>query len=474
MTARVLLAEDDALSRDFLSEALRSLQCDVVAVDDGASALRRLEKDAAPFDLVVTDLRMPRRDGFAVIEGVREMPRAPACVLITAYGSAEVAVEALRRGAADVLFKPVTIDDLETSIERLAKQKRLRAANAMLREQLTGTGGEVVVSDESVEVWNMVDRVAPTPATVLVLGESGSGKELIANALHERSARSDEALISVNCAALPETLIESELFGHEAGAFTGATARKLGRFELAHRGTIFLDEVGELPLALQAKLLRVLETGCFMRVGGAELVSVDVRVVAATNARLADMVHDGRFREDLYYRLNIIPIRVPALRERRDDILPLVDHFLELEAGRLSTEVAEFDAEARSWMRHYDWPGNVRELRNLVQRVLLIAGGARVSRETLVAWAQGASGGLVDFCRDPGSPTKREGAPAAGSDEVLHESLRPWIGRSLRELEDAFISATLDAVGGQRKQAACSLGIAPRTLYNRLRDLNAH
>ncbi|HMQ21047.1 MAG TPA: sigma-54 dependent transcriptional regulator [Planctomycetota bacterium] len=453
--SRVLLADDDALSRDFMREALEALGCKVSAVDDGHAALRLLGA-GEHFDLVVSDLRMPRKSGFDVLDSVAESDTA--FILVTAYGSADVAVEALRRGADDVLFKPVQLEQLETALARLERRCRLVAENAYHRDALLAQD-PLIASAAMREVFAVVDRVAGSPTTVLITGESGTGKEVVATELHRRGPRANGPFIRVNCAALPEALIESELFGHEAGAFTGAMSRKLGRFELAHRGTLLLDEIGELPLALQAKLLRVLETSSFVRVGGVESIDVDVRVIAATNANLARLVKESAFRADLFYRLNIVPIEVPPLRARRDDILPLAERFLAEEALRHASDAPRLEPEARSLLYHYDWPGNVRELRNLMQRALLLCEAGRVTHKRLATWL---------------TPREHTAASAvAAATASTSGALEDWVGRPLRELEDAFILATMRSVDDRRVDAARLLGLAPRTLYNRLRSLES-
>ncbi|MCA8969056.1 MAG: sigma-54-dependent Fis family transcriptional regulator [Planctomycetes bacterium] len=455
MTAfRVLLADDDGLSRDFLREALEAAGCQVTAVDDGHAAIRKLA-NGGEFDVVVSDLRMPRKSGFDVLEVASSHDLA--FVLITAYGSADVAVDALRKGADDVLFKPVDLEQLETALARLEKRGRLVAENAYHRESALASNA-LVHSPALLDVFRVVDRVAASPTTVLVTGESGTGKEVVATELHRRSPRSSGPFIRVNCAALPESLIESELFGHEVGAFTGAASRKLGRFELAHGGTLLLDEIGELPAGLQAKLLRILETSTFSRVGGVESIEVDVRVIASTNADLEAMVAAGTFRADLYYRLHIVPIEVPPLRERREDILPLAELFLAEESRRHGVPHPELEPEARSLLYHYAWPGNVRELRNLMQRAFLLCEGGRITHQRLATWLD-----------DGPRTTSTNNVDEARATGAFPES---WVGTSLREVEDAFILATLESVDGKRSEAARLLGVAPRTLYNRLRSID--
>jgi len=443
---RVLLADDEPLSREFLQEALTALGCAVTSVADGEAAIDALAAEA--FDLVVTDLRMPGEDGMAVLAASRADEADRPVVLVTAHGAMHVAVDAMRAGAADVLEKPVSVDALELLLERVRQRSRLLRENALLREESVGSD-MVVASPQMRDVVDVATRVAQSRATVLVQGESGTGKECIAALLHKRSGRADGPFIKLNCAAVPEALLESELFGHEAGAFTGAGRRREGRFELADGGTLFLDEVGETSSAMQAKLLRVLQEGEFERVGGGETVKVDVRVVAATNRDLEREVEAGRFRADLLYRLNVVPVTLPPLRERREDIVPLARHFLR--AGLRFTPAAE--AELTSW----EWPGNVRELQNMVQRVELMVDGDEVDRGAVRRWLE------------PSLPAVDEPTyllPAA-------DPLGALVGRSLAEVERELIQRTLARCEGNRKQTAETLGIGVRTLFNKLKASDA-
>jgi DNA-binding NtrC family response regulator len=440
---RVLLADDDALSRDFLREALEALGCTVHAVVDGREAIEAMQVES--YDFVVTDLRMPREDGMAVLTASREFDAERPVVLVTAHGAMHVAVEAMREGAADVLEKPVALEALEVLLERVRQRTRLMRQNAFLREEAVG-GDMVVASEKMLGVIDMVSRVARSAATVLVRGESGTGKERIAALVHKRSDRANGPFVKLNCAAVPETLLESELFGHEAGAFTGASRRREGRFELADGGTLFLDEVGEMSPAMQAKLLRVLQEGEFERVGGSETVKVDVRVVAATNRDLEQEVAADRFRGDLLYRLNVVPVVLPPLRERAEDIAPLARHFLR--------PGLSFTVDAEEALAAWSWPGNVRELQNVVQRVGLLAEGDVVDRDLVEQWLE------------------PHAAPRAAQEVVLQpaDPLGALVGRSLAEVEQELIARTLERCGGNRRRTAETLGIGVRTLFNKLRE----
>lgn len=440
---RVLLADDEPLSREFLQEALTALGCDVTAVEDGQAAIDAMASES--FDLLVTDLRMPRADGMSVLEASRRDDADRPVVLVTAHGAMHVAVEAMRAGAADVLEKPVSVDALEVLMERIRQRARLLRENALLREESVG-GDMVVASPQMGGIVEVVERVARSAAAVLVQGESGTGKECIAALVHKRSERADRPFVKLNCAAVPDALLESELFGHEAGSFTGAARRRAGRFELADGGTLFLDEVGEMSPAMQVKVLRVLQEGEFERVGGSETVKVDVRVVAATNRDLERAVEEGRFRGDLLYRLNVVPVTLPPLRDRREDIVPLARHFLR--PGLRFTPAAE--AALLEW----SWPGNVRELQNMVQRVELMVDGEEVDHDAVWRWL------------DPAAPAAEE--PTFVLPAV--DPLAALVGRPLAEVERELIHRTLSRCNGNRKRTAETLGIGVRTLFNKLKS----
>ncbi|MGE3171662.1 MAG: sigma-54-dependent transcriptional regulator [Planctomycetota bacterium] len=441
----VLLADDDALSRDFLHEALQGLGFDVHAVADGDAAVKALgQRD---FDFVFTDLRMPGRDGHAVLAASKQACADRPVVLVTAYGTMGVAVEALRGGADDILEKPVALHDLELCCARLRERKKLLRENRYFRAESIGED-LVVAGPATAAVVELIQRVARSDATVLIRGESGTGKERAAALLHKSSDRAERAFVKLNCAAIPESLLESELFGHEQGAFTGAGRRREGRFELADGGTLFLDEIGETSPAMQSKLLRVLQEGEFERVGGSRTIRVDVRVVAATNRDLRQLVREGRFREDLFYRLDVVPVVLPPLRERRGEIVPLAQHFLG-QGLRLSPG-------AQAVLQEWHWPGNVRELQNVVQRASLLCDGDTIEAGPLRAWL--APRGLAEV------PVAAP-APAVDADPIAG-----LVGRSLQDVTDALIQRTLEQCGGNRTRTAEVLGIGVRTLFNRLRE----
>jgi len=442
MKRRAIVIDDDRLSREFLVEALQTCDYEVREAADAEAGIRMMR--GGDVDLIVTDLRLPGADGIEVVRSAKErLPDVPVIVL-TAYGSVTTAVEAMRSGAEDFLLKPVSPEQLEVVLERSMTVRALRHENKVLKARLdpAGEGSSPIVGGNARfrAVIRLIERVAATDATVLIRGESGTGKELAAELLHAGSRRSGGPFIRVNCAALTESLLASELFGHEKGAFTGAVSRKEGRFELARGGTLFLDEIGELPLEVQAKLLRVLETGDFERVGGTRTLQADVRVVAATNRNLEEAIRSGSFREDLYYRLNVVPVVLPPLRERLDDIPALAEHFLERFRREHGGPAREFSPRALAALKRAEWPGNVRELANCIQRAVLVAEEAVVDVAHL---------GL------PESPSS--------------DDLAVPVGRSLEEVERRLILGTLDATNWNRTEAARILGVTPRTLSNKLK-----
>ena len=415
----------------------------VTPVVNGKEALVALQDRS--FDLVVTDLCMPHADGMEVLTASKAADVNRPVVLVTAYGTLDAAVKAMRGGADDVLEKPVALEALEVLLTRVRDRRRLMRENSFLREQ--AVGGDLVVSSAAMrDVVTLVERVAASRATVLVQGESGTGKECVAAMLHRRSDRTDQPFVKLNCAAIPEALLESELFGHEAGAFTGAARRREGRFELADGGTLFLDEVGEMSAAMQVKLLRVLQEGEFERVGDTRTKRVDVRVVAATNRDLEAEVQRGKFRGDLLYRLNVVPVWLPPLRERPEEIVPLARHFLR--------PGLRFSSAAEQVLQTSRWPGNVRELQNLVQRVGLLCDGDTVDAALVQQWLYPAG--------------DREHEPT-----VIMQPSDPCgalVGRKLADVERELIRRTLAECDGNRRRTAEMLGIGVRTLFNKLRS----
>lgn len=372
----VLLVEDKHELRLMLKTALSKEGYQVQEAADGKTALSRLRSNQ--FSLILTDLKVPDLNGLEILQAARDIAPQTPVVIMTAYGSIEDAVRAIKEGAYDFIQKPLNLGHLILLLRRAIEQRQLQRENILLREEFAARYGfpKIVGEHESMKrVGAALQRIAPTDTTVLLLGESGTGKELFARALHRLSPRADEAFVAINCAAIPETLVETELFGHEKGAFTGANARKLGKFELAHRGTIFLDEIGEIPLPVQSKILRVLEERAFERVGGVQTIQVDVRIVAATNRDLEQATLDKQFRQDLYFRLAAFPIAIPPLRERGDDVLALADGFTAQFCRELKKPGLRLSESVRAALRSYSWPGNVRELQNAIERAVILADG---------------------------------------------------------------------------------------------------
>ncbi len=448
----ILVVDDDLAHRTMLRTMLRSWGYEAHEAEDGDEAIAAVRERT--FDAVLTDVRMARVDGISALRGILEYNPALPVILMTAYSSVETAVEALRLGAHDYLIKPLDFDLLRHTLERALEHSRLSVENRELRRQLTDASAGPGILGRSKAMRDMLQilaTVAPTEATVLITGESGTGKELVARALHAGSARAEKPLVTVNCAALAENLLESELFGHEKGSFTGAERRREGRFSQAHGGTLFLDEIGEMPLQLQAKLLRALQEGEVQRVGSDAPITVDVRVLAATNRDLRVEVAERRFREDLYFRLNVITMEVPPLRARAEDIPLLAAHFMERFAARNRKALKGFSAQAMDVLLRYAWPGNVRELENAVERaVILSTGDVITERELPLA--------LTD-----------ERAPLAAVGESAAEGAGSLAGLPLEEVERRAIAETLREVEDNKSEAARRLGITRATLHNKLK-----
>lgn len=368
---KILIVDDELNMRLVLAAMLKREGYEVASASDGLEALQILRSGRV--SAVVTDLKMPRVDGMELLNRInQDYPEVPV-IMITAHGTVATAVEALKKGALDYITKPFEMEELKNVVSKAVKTRTLKENELFLPPEDIERAGIIGASQSTLDIFDAIRRVAPTTTTILITGETGTGKELVAEAIHRNSPRKNNPLIKINCAAIAETLMESELFGYEKGAFTGAAITKPGKFELAHKGTLFFDEVGEIPRDMQVKLLRVLQEQEFERVGGLKTIKVDVRFIAATNKNLMQSVQDGSFREDLFYRLNVFPIIVPPLRERKDDIIPLVDYFVGKFNKKLDLAIQGVDADVKDMLLSYQWPGNIRELENLIERMMLLA-----------------------------------------------------------------------------------------------------
>lgn len=457
MPASILIVDDEKNTRDGLRLSLEDT-FDVYVAADAAEALSLLKSE--PIDVMLTDLRLGMDDGMKLLESAAKLPKSPVMVMMTAYGSVDTAVEAMKRGAYDFITKPLNLDELELLLKRALKERRLEAENTRLHAQAREREGFRKLLGRSAairSVLEIIEQIAPTKATVLVEGESGTGKELAAQALHHLSGRPANKLVVVHCAALSPQILESELFGHEKGAFTGASERRIGRFEQAHGGTLFLDEIGEIDASVQVKLLRALGERVIERVGGNASIPIDVRLVAATNRDLAAMVAEGKFREDLYYRLKVVGLKMPPLRERPDDILLLAQAFLTEFSRENGKPERPLSSEARDVLLHYPWPGNVRELRTAMEHAVVLARGDEITPADL---PPGPGGRIL--------PPRGPFLPESGhvSDSGLAE-LRDF---NLHKAEDRLIRAALAKTGQNRTEAARLLGISRRTLQRKLKE----
>ncbi len=447
-SGRVLVVDDEVNARTALAELLRDEGFDVETAADAFKALGKHE--AFLPHVVVTDLKMPGMDGIELVKRIRAHESPSAVIVMTAFGAVETAVEAMRAGAADYLTKPLNFDELLVVLDKVLETEQLRRETTQLRARVrdrVAPDNIVGIAPPMQRVFEIVDQVAPSRATVLITGESGTGKELVANAIHQRSPRARGPFIKLHCAALAEGLLESELFGHERGSFTGAMARKDGRFSLADGGTLFLDEIGEISPAIQVKLLRFLQEHEFERVGGTQTIRVDVRVIAATNRNLPEEVAKGRFREDLFYRLNVVGLEMPPLRDRRSDIPTLAKFFLDRYAPQNDKQITGFAPGTIELLVSHDWPGNVRELENAIERAVVLSSGSLIEMRALPPSIRPSASSLA-----PGAP--------------------PIPGSTLADIERYAILETLKATGGSTSVAAEVLGISTRTIQYRLHQYN--
>jgi DNA-binding NtrC family response regulator len=444
MPERILVAEDKENLCRLIETTLTEVGYDVTIALGGDAAIHEIQNH--PFDLVISDMRMPGAGGAQVFKEARSQSYQPEVILMTAFADASEAVQMMKDGAADYIVKDNILEELPVRVRQVLERRKLRQESTVLKGRIENLRQQIhlhqfdsIVGTSSAmrDARALAERVAPTDANVLLLGESGTGKEVFAQAIHAASHRSEHPFVPVNCGALPETLLESELFGHEKGAFTGAIRTKPGRFEIAEGGTVFLDEIGELPQSIQVKLLRVLQDRTYVRVGGEEMRRADVRVLAATNRDLDEMIQEGKFREDLFYRLNVFPIHLVALRERRDDIEALAEHFLLLQERALG----ELTPEAVDYLKTYDYPGNIRELQNLIERACILAGSGRIDRHHFPLDRPRPSGDAADLLS---------------------------MGLSLDQIEHRMIVEALNRSSGNKTKAASLLGISRRALYSRM------
>jgi len=440
--AKILLAEDDEIMRVTLYDRLVANKWQVDQAADGRQALVALEKKN--YHLVISDIRMPGLDGLNLLHHIKQNAPKTDVILITAYGGVEDAVSCLKQGAADYILKPFDMDDLTIRVNRILQMQEVRIRCAVLEED-RGSRKIIGHSQALEEVRQLIRRVAPTDSTVLITGESGTGKELVADAIHRLGRRAEKPFIRINCGAIPENLIESELFGHERGAFTGALTRKMGKFELADGGTLLLDEIGDLPLQLQVKLLRVLQERELERLGGTTPIAVDVRILCATAKNLIEEVRKGAFREDLFYRLQVIPIEVPPLRKRKEDIAPLADYFLE-EFSRGRNTLLALSRSAMECLMHYDFPGNIRELRNIVERLSVLAAGP-----------------VIEIADLPADLREGKNTETPENDETLN------LAKAVARAERQCILHALDRSGGNKTETARMLGISRKNLWEKMK-----
>ena len=450
--ARILAVDDERSMRELLSIVMRREGHEVLLAENGRAAIDLLEREQ--IDLMISDIKMPDMSGVDVLRAAKKIDRDIIGIMITAFASTETAVEALRMGAYDYVSKPFNVDELKLKVRDALEQRRLRRENILLKRTLQTThqfSNIIGRSEPMLEVFKLIETIAPTNSTVLVTGESGTGKELVARAIHFNSLRRDQPFVAVNCGALTETLLESELFGHMRGAFTGADSNKKGLVEVADKGTIFLDEIGEMSPLMQVKLLRVLQERKYRRVGGTDEMTADIRIIAATNRDLQTRVREGAFREDLFYRINVIPVALPPLRQRREDIPLLAEHFLPRLSERMGKSIVGISAEAADLLAAYDWPGNVRELENALERAAALEPSPMILPASLPPHMAGQAAGALGTA---GGDNGDDVLPEGGIDLEQH----------VKEIERDYIAQALKRAGGVKVKAAGLLGMSFRSL----------
>ncbi|WP_413587234.1 sigma-54-dependent transcriptional regulator [Bdellovibrio sp. HCB274] len=456
MKPRILVVDDEESIREFLEIMLKKEGYEITLAEDGQKAKDLLTKKS--FDMIISDLQMPHVTGIELLKHVKESYPDTVFMLITAFGTTETAVEAMKMGAYDYLTKPFKIDEVRLNIQNALRSRNLEVENRTLKKELTkeySFQSMVGNSPAMHAIFDMVKRVSQTPTNVLITGESGTGKEVVAKAIHYNGPLKDRPFVTVNCGAIPENLMESEMFGHKKGSFTGAVADKAGLFEVADGGTLFLDEVGELPLTIQVKLLRAIQERVVRRVGATEDMKVDVRIIAATNRNLEEMVAKGTFRQDLFYRLNVINIKTPGLRERREDVPLLANHFLKKYNERLNKNIGAISAEAMEILKKYDYPGNVRELENMIERTVALEGGATILPESL-----------------PPMVNTNSGRKMASSNEIEMGDDGVDLDKVMGQIEKELLIKAIHSAGGVKKRAAKLLHISFRSMRYRIEKYN--
>lgn len=456
MKAKILVVDDEESIREFLEIMLKKEGYEITLAEDGAKAKEILVKKS--FDMIISDLQMPNMTGIELLKHVKETYPDIVFMMITAFGTTETAVEAMKMGAYDYLTKPFKIDEVRLNIQNALRSKNLEVENRSLKKELTKEYSfQNMIGNSSAmhQVFDLVKRVSQAPTNVLITGESGTGKEVVAKAIHYNGPLKDKPFVTINCGAIPENLMESEMFGHKKGSFTGAVVDKVGLFEVADEGTLFLDEVGELPVSIQVKLLRAIQERVIRRVGGTEDTKISVRIIAATNRNLEDMVQKGTFRQDLYYRLNVINIKTPSLRERKDDIPLLAAHFLKKYNERLTKNIGGISVEAMEVLKKYDYPGNVRELENMIERTVALEGGATILPESL-----------------PPMVNTTSGRKLASSHEIEIGEDGVDLDKVMGQIEKELLVKAIHSAGGVKKRAAKLLRITFRSMRYRVEKYN--
>ncbi len=472
MNKNVLIIEDEPIMRNILKNALTKAGFEATIAEDGIKGISAINE--GDFDIIITDIVLPKGDGFKILKWAKEKRPETSVILITGHGKVKDAVEAMKLGASDYLTKPFSMEDLALRINKIVEFQELKRDYTRLQQECeTIFGAERIlgVSPKIIAIRELAKTVAGVDSTILIEGESGTGKEVVANAIHYSSPRRDKPFIKISCAAIPETLLESELFGYEKGAFTGALKRKPGRFELANHGTLFLDEIGDLPQALQVKLLRVLQEREFERIGGTETIKVDVRIICATNRDLEKETKEGRFREDLYYRLKVIPIHLPSLRARKEDIPILINHFIKIYSKKMNKKITAFSDEAMKCLLDYDFPGNVRELENTIERTIALCPNQLIGKEYLPLLKDRRQGSEDRVYGQTAADSEHSPPSSKGLQKKEPDKLVP-LQDKMGEVEKNYIVSVLKKAKGNKTKAAKILNISRKNLWEKMRKYN--